>query len=389
MSKSSLLARGLTLYAALAAVAAAVLAPAARAAAPIPQPPPVTARAYILGDYHSGRVLAADHAYDRMEPASLTKLMTSYVVFRALREGRLKLTDSVTISEHAWRSEGSRTFVQVGTQIPAEVLIKGMIVQSGNDATIALAERVGGTEDGFAQIMNEYAKQLGLTGSHFANSDGLPNPEHYSTARDMFVIAQALIRDFPEYYPWYSLQEYTWNNITQHNRNGLLTRDPTVDGLKTGHTDSAGYCLVSSANHNGMRLISVVLGSPSIKAREDASAALLGYGYTFYETARARGRGEPVVSPRVYFSAHSTVPLGVARDIFVTVPRGDAAGLRTSTHVNEPLRAPLAQGQAVGELTLTTANGDLVARAPLVPLKPVPVAGLWTRMSDHVALWFR
>ena len=389
MSKSSLLARGLTLYAALAAVAAAVLAPAARAAAPIPQPPPVTARAYILGDYHSGRVLAADHAYDRMEPASLTKLMTSYVVFRALREGRLKLTDSVTISEHAWRSEGSRTFVQVGTQIPAEVLIKGMIVQSGNDATIALAERVGGTEDGFAQIMNEYAKQLGLTGSHFANSDGLPNPEHYSTARDMFVIAQALIRDFPEYYPWYSLQEYTWNNITQHNRNGLLTRDPTVDGLKTGHTDTAGYCLVTSANHNGMRLISVVLGSPSIKAREAASAALLGYGYTFYETARARGRGEPVVSPRVYFSASSTAPLGVARDIFVTVPRGDAAGLRASTHVNEPLRAPLVPGQPVGELTLTTANGDLVARAPLVPLKPVPVAGLWTRMSDHVALWFR
>ena len=389
MSKSSLLARGLTLYAALAAVAAAVLAPAARAAAPIPQPPPVTARANILGDYHSGRVLAADHAYDRMEPASLTKLMTSYVVFRALREGRLKLTDSVTISEHAWRSEGSRTFVQVGTQIPAEVLIKGMIVQSGNDATIALAERVGGTEDGFAQIMNEYAKQLGLTGSHFANSDGLPNPEHYSTARDMFVIAQALIRDFPEYYPWYSLQEYTWNNITQHNRNGLLTRDPTVDGLKTGHTDTAGYCLVTSANHNGMRLISVVLGSPSIKAREDASAALLGYGYTFYETARARGRGEPVVSPRVYFSASSTAPLGVARDIFVTVPRGDAAGLRASTHVNEPLRAPLVPGQPVGELTLTTANGDLVARAPLVPLKPVPVAGLWTRMSDHVALWFR
>ena len=385
MSKSSLVARGLTLYAAL----VAVLAPTARAAAPIPQPPPVTARAYILGDYHSGRVLAADHAYDRMEPASLTKLMTSYVVFRALREGRLKLTDSVTISEHAWRSEGSRTFVQVGTQIPAEVLIKGMIVQSGNDATIALAERVGGTEDGFAQIMNEYAKQLGLTGSHFANSDGLPNPEHYSTARDMFVIAQALIRDFPEYYPWYSLQEYTWNNITQHNRNGLLTRDPTVDGLKTGHTDTAGYCLVTSANHNGMRLISVVLGSPSIKAREDASAALLGYGYTFYETARARGRGEPVVSPRVYFSASSTAPLGVARDIFVTVPRGDAAGLRASTHVNEPLRAPLVPGQPVGELTLTTANGDLVARAPLVPLKPVPVAGLWTRMSDHVALWFR
>ena len=385
MSKSSLVARGLTLYAAL----VAVLAPTARAAAPIPQPPPVTARAYILGDYHSGRVLAADHAYDRMEPASLTKLMTSYVVFRALKEGRLKLTDSFTISEHAWRSEGSRTFVQVGTQIPAEVLIKGMIVQSGNDATIALAERVGGTEDGFAQIMNEYAKQLGLTGSHFANSDGLPNPEHYSTARDMFVIAQALIRDFPEYYPWYSLQEYTWNNITQHNRNGLLTRDPTVDGLKTGHTDTAGYCLVTSANHNGMRLISVVLGSPSIKAREDASAALLGYGYTFYETARARGRGEPVVSPRVYFSASSTAPLGVARDIFVTVPRGDAAGLRASTHVNEPLRAPLVPGQPVGELTLTTANGDLVARAPLVPLKPVPVAGLWTRMSDHVALWFR
>ncbi|MGH8208941.1 MAG: D-alanyl-D-alanine carboxypeptidase family protein [Steroidobacteraceae bacterium] len=361
----------------------------ARAAAPIPKAPDISARAYMLSDYQSGRVLAQDHADDHMEPASLTKLMTSYVVFTALKEGRLKLTDPVTISEHAWRAEGSRTFVQVGTQIPVDILIKGMIIQSGNDATIALAERVGGTEPAFAQMMNEYAKRLGMKGSHFENSDGLPAPNHYTTARDMTTLAKALIRDFPQYYPLFSMHEFLWNNIKQQNRNGLLTRDPTVDGLKTGHTDSAGFCLVTSAKRDGMRLVSVVMGSPSVKAREDASSALLNYGYTFYETTRIKQARQAVLQPRVYKSESGYAAVGAPTDIVVTVGRGQAASLTTTAKLTkEPLIAPLPAGQPVGELTVTDSTGEVVAHAPLVPLAAVPAGGLWTRAVDDVRLWF-
>jgi len=359
------------------------------AAAPIPKPPDVNARAYLLTDYLSGRVLAQDHADERMEPASLTKLMASYVVFMALKEGRLKLTDPVTISEHAWRAEGSRTFVQVGTQVPVDILIKGMIVQSGNDATIALAERVGGTETAFAQMMNEYARRLGMKSSNFENSDGLPSPNHYTSARDMATLANALIREFPAYYGLFSLREFLWNNIKQGNRNGLLGKDPSVDGLKTGHTDSAGYCLVTSAKREGMRLVSVVMGSPSIKAREDASAALLNYGYTFFETTKVKGAREMVLKPRVYKSAGEFAAVGPPYDIYVTVGRGQAATLKTGAKLaKEPLVAPLAAGKPIGELTVTDATGDVVARAPLVPFLPVAEGGLWTRTVDDVALWF-
>ena len=361
----------------------------ARADAPIPKPPDVTARAYILSDYQSGRVLAADHADDRMEPASLTKLMTAYVVFTALKENRLKLTDMVTISEHAWRAEGSRTFVQVGTQIPVDILIKGMIIQSGNDATIALAEKVGGTEPAFAQIMNEYAKRLGMKSTHFENSDGLPSPNHYTTAHDLTVLAKALIHDFPEYYPLFSMHEFLWNNIKQQNRNGLLTKDPTVDGLKTGHTDEAGFCLVTSAKRDNMRLISVVMGSPSVKAREDASAALLSYGYTFYETTKLKQAHEAVLKPRVYKADIEFVPVGIPNDIIVTVGRGSAASLTTTAKLTkEPLIAPLAANEPVGELTVTDATGAVIARSPLVPLTAVPTGGLWSRTTDSVRLWF-
>jgi serine-type D-Ala-D-Ala carboxypeptidase (penicillin-binding protein 5/6) len=362
---------------------------AAPAAAPIPKAPDVNARAYILVDHFSGRVLAQDHADDREEPASLTKLMTCYAVFKALKENRLKLTDPITISEHAWRSEGSRTFVQVGSTVPAEVLIKGMIVQSGNDATIALAERIGGTEAAFAQLMNEYAKRLGMKSTNFVNSDGLPAPDHYTTARDMSILANALISEFPDYYQWYSLREYTWNNITQHNRNGLLLRDPTVDGMKTGHTDSAGFCLVTSAKRDGMRLISVVMGSSSIKAREDASAALLNYGYTFYETAKVKSAGEVLLKPRVYKSSEQYVTLAVPHDIVLTVGRGQIVNLKSTAHVfQEPLIAPLAANQPIGELTITDLSGEVVSRVPLTPGKAVPEAGLWTRATDSVRLWF-
>ena len=251
------------------------------AAVPIPKPPSLDARAYVLIDYQSGRVLGGFKPDAQMEPASITKLMTGYGVFRALREKRLSLTDSVTISEHAWKAEGSRTFAQVGTQIPVDTLIKGMIVQSGNDATIALAEKLGGTEDGFVQMMNSYAAELGLKNSHFDNAWGGPGPTHYMSAQDIASLSRVLIRDFPEEYKWYSLREFEWNGIKQQNRNGLLARDPSVDGIKTGHTDTAGYCLASSAKRGNMRLISVVLGTQSFKAREDASAALLNYGFTF------------------------------------------------------------------------------------------------------------
>ena len=379
------------------AVAAPNPAPAAAAAAavvtgtpaPIPTPPTVSARAYILLDHFSGRVLAQNNADARAEPASLTKLMTAYVVFHALSEGRLKLTDMVTISEHAWRAEGSRTFVQVGTQIPVDILIKGMIVQSGNDATIALAEKVGGTEPAFAQMMNEYAQRLGMKSSHFENSDGLPAPNHYTTARDIAQLANALISEFPQYYPLFSLREFMWNNIHQENRNGLLGKDPSVDGLKTGHTDSAGYCLATSANRSGMRLVSVVMGAPSIKAREDASAALLSYGYTFFETIRIKAARDTVLKPRVYLSADEYAPVGVTSDVYATLARGQSASLKTSAHLSTvTLRAPLAAGAAVGEFTVADASGSVIARAPLVTLQQVKSGGLWTWLVDSIALLF-
>jgi D-alanyl-D-alanine carboxypeptidase (penicillin-binding protein 5/6) len=362
----------------------------ARAAMPIPKPPEVPARAYYLVDHFSGRVLAENHADDRVEPASLTKLMTAYVVFNALKEGRLKLADEVTISEHAWRSEGSRTFLQVGTQVPADILLKGMIVQSGNDAAIALAERVGGSEQGFAQMMNFYALKLGMKGTHYTNANGLPDPEHYTTARDLAILADAIIRDFPDYYPLFSLKEFMWNKIKQQNRNELLSRDPTVDGLKTGHTDNAGYCLVASSNRNGMRLISVLMGAPNDKAREDASATLLGYGYAFFETTKVKSANEVVMKPRVYKAPPGDLAqLAVPSDIYITVGRGEAAKLKTTTHLNrDPLIAPVAAKQPVGELVVSDESGQVLRKVPLIPVKAVPAGGLWTQAVDGIALWF-
>ena len=364
-------------------------APPVAAAAPVPAPPSVTARSWILLDHFSGRILAQERADERSEPASLTKLMTAYVVFAALSEGRLKLTDMVTISEHAWRAEGSRTFLQVGTQVPVDILLKGMIVQSGNDATIALAEQVGGTEAGFAQMMNEYARRLGLGSTHYVNSDGLPSPEHYSTARDVATLANALIRNFPQYYPLFSLREFRWNNIRQGNRNGLLGKDPSVDGLKTGHTDSAGYCLASSALRAGMRLVSVVMGAPSVKAREEASSALLAYGYTFYETIRLKSANETVLKPHIYKAASEFASVGVPRDVYATVVRGQAGTVKTRALLSrEPLIAPLTAGENVGELTVADASGAVIERVPLIALSAVPQGGLWTRAWDSVSLMF-
>lgn len=379
---------------AAAAAAAATAPPAAPTTAPavgpqgIPSAPDADARAYILVDYASGQVLAQRNADTRMEPASLTKLMTCYLVFHALKAGTLKLTDQVTISEHAWKAEGSRTFVQVGSQVPAEVLIKGMIVQSGNDATIALAERVGGTEGAFVQLMNDYAHRLGMANTHFDDSSGLPSPTHYTTAHDIALLASALVRDYPEYYPWFSIREFVWNNIRQENRNGLLERDASIDGMKTGHTDSAGFCLVTSAKRQDMRLIAVVLGSGSIKGRESASAALINYGYTFYQAVTVKPRGTAVLKPRVYKSADEFYSVGPATDVNIVVPRSDAGNITTTASVQPRLIAPLSASTAVGELQVVV-SGKPITSVPLYPLADVPVGGLWSRLSDTVLLWFQ
>ena len=362
-------------------------APAAIASAvPIPSAPEVDARSYILVDYRTDKILAAKDATARMEPASLTKLMTAYIVFQELAAGKLKLQDPVVVSEHAWRSEGSRTFIELGKPVSVQDLILGMIVQSGNDATIALAERIAGTEQTFAQLMNSNAKRLNMVGTHFENSSGLPSPQHYTTARDMSLLANAMIRDYPQYYKYYSIREFEHNGIKQQNRNGLLEKDPSVDGLKTGHTDSAGFCLVTSALRDGMRLVSVVLGSASMKARENASAALLNYGFTFYDTKLVIKGGSALVSTRVWKAAHSPVELDIKDDLYLTVPRGQT-DIKTAIEVQPRLIAPLGLDASVGILR-TFVGGQPMATESLHPLKAVVAGGWWRRLIDTIRLWF-
>jgi D-alanyl-D-alanine carboxypeptidase (penicillin-binding protein 5/6) len=355
---------------------------------PIPAPPQVQARGYILLDYTSNQTLAATNENERLEPASLTKLMSAYAVFHALKDGRIKLEDLVTISPHARDQDGSRMFVDVGTQVSVENLIQGMIVQSGNDATVALAEHVAGSEPVFVDLMNQYAQQLDMVSTRFQNSPGMPNPEHYSTAHDMALLARALIHEYPEYYKYYSQRSFTWNKITQPNRNGLLDRDSTVDGLKTGHTDSAGYCLVSSALRNGMRLVSVVMGTPSVRAREDASAALLNYGFNFYQTRKLYGNQAPVMTVKVWKGQADEVQLGVTQDIYTTLPRGQENLLSASADVADPLFAPLSPAKAAGQLRITLGD-KVIGTYPLHPTKEIPEAGFFGRLTDDVKLWIK
>jgi D-alanyl-D-alanine carboxypeptidase (penicillin-binding protein 5/6) len=361
---------------------------AAPPAAPItiPTAPQVDARAYIVVDYRTDKILAAKDAVARVEPASLTKLMTAYIVFQELAAGKLKLDEQVMVSEHAWRSEGSRTFIELGKPVSIQDLILGMIVQSGNDATIALAERVAGTEETFSQMMNANAKRLGMVGSHFDNSSGLPSPQHYTTSRDLSLLANAMIREYPQYYKWFSVREFEHNGIKQQNRNGLLEKDPTVDGLKTGHTDSAGYCLVTSALRDGMRLVSVVMGSTSMKARENASAALLNYGFTFYDTKLIAKGGAVLATARVWKAQIPSVDLGIKDDLYITLPRG-ASDVKTAADVQPRLIAPLALDTAVGALHVFAGSQPL-ATLPLHPLKDVPAGGWWRRLIDTIRLWF-
>ncbi len=353
----------------------------------IPTAPQVDARTYIVVDYRTDKILAAKDAVARMEPASLTKLMTAYIVFQQLAAGKLKLDEQVTVSEHAWRSEGSRTFIELGKPVSVQDLILGMIVQSGNDATIALAERIAGTEETFAQLMNANAKRLGMVGSHFENSSGLPSPQHYTTARDLSLLANAIIREYPQDYKWFSVREFEHNGIKQQNRNGLLEKDSTVDGLKTGHTDSAGFCLVTSALRDGMRLVSVVMGSTSMKARENASAALLNYGFTFFDTKLAVKGGAVLATARVWKGQSASVDLGIKDDLYITLPRGEADSVKSVADVQPRLIAPLAMGSTVGSLRVFAGNQTL-ATLPLHPLKEIAGGGWWRRLIDTIRLWF-
>jgi serine-type D-Ala-D-Ala carboxypeptidase (penicillin-binding protein 5/6) len=353
---------------------------------PIPAAPQVNARGYYLMDFTSGQVLAEINADQRLEPASLTKLMSAYAVFHALKDGRIKMDDQVRVSAHARDQDGSRMFIEVGTVVSVENLVQGMIVQSGNDATVALAEHVAGSEPVFVDLMNQYAQRLGLASTHFQNSPGMPSPEHYTTARDIAVLSAALIRDYPEYYKYYSQRSFTWNKITQPNRNGLLERDPTVDGLKTGHTDTAGYCLVSSAKRGDMRLVSVVMGSPNISAREDASAALLNYGFNFYQSRKLYDAKATVLTIPVWKGVADTVKLGVPHDVYAIVPRGQDSSLAAAADLPEPLFAPLARDTEVGKLRVTLGDKTIGTYA-LHPIEDVSEAGFFSRMVDDVKLW--
>ncbi|MBY6204108.1 D-alanyl-D-alanine carboxypeptidase family protein [Halomonas denitrificans] len=363
------------------------LAGRAPAQVPIPAAPDLAATSFVLQDFHSGEIIAAREPAMRVEPASITKLMTSYVVFRELANGNLSLDEMVRISEKAWRTEGSRMFVEVDTEVSVEDLLKGVIIQSGNDASVALAEHVAGSEAVFAQMMNAEAQRLGMSGTNYENATGLPSEAHYTTAADVATLSRALIAEFPEYYGWYSQADFTYNDIRQPNRNLLLRRDPSVDGLKTGHTEAAGYCLATSAVRDGMRLVSVVMGTASENARAEASQSLLNYGFRFFETFKLYSAGDELTRAEVWKGRVDDMALGVASDVYVTIPRGRQDRLSAELVVPSRPVAPFEAGQSFGSLQITL-DGELEHEQPLVVQTEVPRAGWWGRTTDGIGLWF-
>lgn len=339
-------------------------------------------------DSETGEVLAENNADQRLPPASLTKMMSSYLVVDEIERGRIAETNMVTISVKAWKMEGSRMYVKEGTQVPVIDLLRGEIIQSGNDATVALAEYVGGNEEAFVDMMNKKAKELGMTGTHFQNASGLPSPEHYTTARDLAKLARAVIEDHPNHYPIYAEKSFVYNNIRQPNRNLLLFRDPTVDGLKTGHTEEAGFCLVASSKRENTRLVSVVLGTKSEEARATETQKLLAYGFRYYETADLYKASTEVTKARVWSGKSPEVILGLANNVRMTLPRGRAGDLKANVHVNETITAPIAAGQQLGSLTIEL-DGKVLNTQPLVALQPVEEASFFARMWDKIKLFFR
>jgi D-alanyl-D-alanine carboxypeptidase (penicillin-binding protein 5/6) len=373
---------------ALASLLLLVAAPAyAAQPMPTPAPPIIGANSYLVIDGQTGHELASLNPDEALAPASLTKLMTTYVVFTALKDGQVHLDDEVTVSEKAWRTEGSRMFIEVGTRVSIQQLLLGMIVQSGNDASVALAEHIAGTEAVFAELMNQHAATLGMHSSHFRNSTGLPAEGHTTTARDLATLARALIEEFPDYYPWHAVKEFTYNDIKQSNRNSLLWRDPSVDGLKTGHTDDAGYCLIASAKRKDMRIISVVLGTSSTKARSDGSQALLNYGFRFFETRLLFKAGDEVTSARIWKSENENSRLGVMEDLYITVRRGAYDQLESTLDIPAIVEAPLSAGQPVAQLKIRLGDEELL-RTPLRALDDNPIGSIWQRARDSISLWF-
>ena len=354
---------------------------------PVPQPPSIAAKSYLLMDFYSGQILVGQNIDERIEPASLTKLMTAYLTFTALKQKQIALEQAVPISNYAWHAVGSRMFIEPGKPVKVEDLIHGMVVQSGNDACIALAEGIAGSEQAFTQMMNIEAQRLGMKNTHFMNSTGLPDPEHYSTAHDLSLLAAAIIRDFPEYYPLYSIKEYKYNNILQFNRNRLLWTDPYVDGMKTGYTENAGYCLISSAKRGSRRLIAVTLDVASDSLRATESQKLLNYGFLFYDSLHLYTKDQPVTTFPVWKGTENSVKAGFADDVYLSLPKGQSEHLKATMESQQPLFAPISAGEKIGVVKLTL-DGKPVAEYPLIALDNVELANILVRGWDSLRLLF-
>ncbi len=370
-------------------VPAATPVPKAKTPNIVPIPPQVNARNYLLIDADSGYIITQKNADVPAPPASLTKLMTMYVVSGVIKSGRVKLTDLVMTSENAWRTGGSRMFIQVGTQVPVSDLVNGIVVASGNDASIALAEHIAGTEGSFVDLMNKTAAQLGMQKTHYADATGLPDPQNYTSPFDLAILSRAIIQNYPNDYKWYSQKWMFYNNIKQPNRNLLLWRDPSVDGLKTGFTDDAGYCLVASAKRGNMRLIAVVMGSPSTKQRANDIEALFNYGFRFFQTRKLYAQNTQVVNQRTWYGKDKNTPLGLAQDLYVTLPVGqDIKQVNTVANVAKPFSAPIIKGQGYGQMDVVL-NNQVISSQPLVALQNNPQAWMLSRLFDHVSLLFQ
>ncbi|MGH8558203.1 MAG: D-alanyl-D-alanine carboxypeptidase family protein [Methylococcales bacterium] len=353
-----------------------------------PSAPELSAKAYMLVDFNSGKVLAEHNADEKLAPASLTKIMTVYVAFHEIKNGNLALNDQVTVSKKAWRTSGSRMFIQVGAKVEVENLLKGIIISSGNDASVALAEHLAGDESTFAQLMNQHAIRLGMTNTHFTNSMGLPDENHHTSARDLVTLTRALIRDFPEYYAWHAIKEFSYNKITQINRNRLLWRDSSVDGVKTGYTEEAGYCLVASAIKEDMRLISVVMGTQSVDARASQNQTLLNYGFRFFVTHRLYKANESLAEARIWKGEKTALQLGFAEGLYVTIPRHRFDDLQATIQVDEKIMAPVTAGDPHGTLSIMLGEEPYASMA-LAALESIPQGGFFRRLYDGTLLLFK
>ena len=350
-----------------------------------PAAPTIAASGFILMNHNTGMVLAENNADVKLAPASLTKIMSVYVVFREIANGHLHLDDLVTISQKAWQTPGSRMFIEVGNQVKVEDLLKGVIIQSGNDASVALAEHIAGDEATFANMMNQHAERLGMKNSHFEDSNGLPIENHYTTARDLAILTQALVKEFPDYYRWFSQKEFTFNNIVQHNRNQLLSRDETVDGVKTGFTDAAGYCLVASALRNDMRLISVVMGANSPNARANENQNLLNYGFRFFESHKLYQGKTSLSEARIWKGDTKNIQLGLAEDLYASIPRGHYNDLKAAIVIDKKITAPVKEGTKLGTVNVTLKD-EVIANKDLIALKTVEQGNFIQRIYDSAMM---